>query len=56
MLCFSVQNRTSKVSEAAGARCRRVVILLAEATHGDPEVLSLQISWQAEYLGRKPLK
>ena len=48
MLYFSIQNRvegrTSKVSEAAGARCdfviglcsdcRQIVFLLAEAIHG----------------------
>ena len=54
---------TSKVSEAAGARCdfliglssdcRRIVFLLAEAIHGvSAEVLNLQISWQAQYLVR----
>ena len=71
MLYFSIQNRfqdrTSKVSEAAGARwrfhgriivglssdCRRIVFLLAEAIHGvSAEVLNLQISWQAQYLVR----
>ena len=70
MLYFSIQNRvpgrTSKVSEAAGARCdfliglssdyRRIVVessLLAEAIHGvSAEVLNLQISWQAQYLVR----
>ena len=54
---------TSKVSEAAGARCdfliglssdcRRIVFLLAESIHGvSAEVLNLQISWQAQYLVR----
>ena len=71
MLYFSIQNRvqgrTSKVFEAAGARCdfliglssdcRRIVVeivfLLAEAIHGvSAEVLKLQISWQAQYLVR----
>ena len=67
MLYFSIQNRvqgrTSKVSEAAGARCdfliglssdcRRIVFLLVEAIHGvSAEVLNLQISWQAQYLVR----
>ena len=67
MLYFSIQNRvegrTSKVSEAAGARCdfviglcsdcRRIVFLLAEAIHGvSAEVLHVQISWQAQYLLR----
>ena len=71
MLYFSIQNRvqgrTSKVSEAAGARWRfharimlgscsdypRIVFLLAEAIHGvSAEVLNLQISWQAQYLLR----
>ena len=70
MLYFSIQNRvqgrTSKVSEAAGARCdcrrivvglssdcRRIVFLLAEAIHGvSAEILNLQISWQAQYLVR----
>ena len=71
MLYFSIQNRfqdrTSKVSEAAGARwrfhgriivglssdCRRIVFLLAEAIHGvSAEVLNLHISWQAQYLVR----
>ena len=57
MLHFSIQNRvqgrTSKVSEAAGARCdfliglcsdcRRIVFLLAEAIHGvSAQVLNLQ--------------
>ena len=67
MLYFSIQNRvqgrTSKVSEAAGARCDfviglssdypRIVFLLAEAIHGvSAEILNLQISWQAQYLVR----
>ena len=67
MLYFSIQyryqDRTSKVSEAAGARCdfviglcsecRRIVYLLAEAIHGvSAEILNLQISWQAQYLVR----
>ena len=67
MLYFSIQNRvrgrTSKVSEAAGARCDfliglcsdyvRIVFLLAEAIHGlSAEVLHVQISWQAQYLVR----
>ena len=67
MLYFSIQNRvqgrTSKVSEAAGARCDfmiglcsdypRIVFLLAEAIHGvSAEVSNLQISWQAQYLVR----
>ena len=71
MLYFSIQNRlqdgTSKVSEAAGARwrfhgriivgmsseCRRIVFLLAEAIHGvSAEILNLKISWQAQYLLR----
>ena len=65
MLYFSIQNRvqgrTSKVSEAAGARCdfliglssdcRRIIFLLAEAIHGvSAEVLHVQISWQTQYL------
>ena len=71
MLYFSIQNRvqgrTSKVSEAAGARCdfliglssdcRRIIvglssILLAEIHGVSAEVLNLQISWQAQYLVR----
>ena len=63
MLYLSIQNRvrgrTSKVSEAAGARCdvviglcsecRRIVFLLAEAIHRvSAEILNLQISWQAQ--------
>ena len=67
MLYFSIQNRvqgrTSKVSEAAGARCDfmiglcsdypRIVFLLAEEIHGvSVEVSNLQISWQAQYLVR----
>ena len=57
-----LQDGTSKVSEAAGARwrfhgriivglsseCRRIVFLLAEAIHGvSAEMLNLQISCQA---------
>ena len=60
---IAVQDGTSQVSEAAGARCdfliglssdcRRIVFLLAEAIHGvSAEVLNLQISWQAQYLVR----
>ena len=71
MLYFSIQNRlqdrTSKVPEAVGARWRfyrriilgswsesvRIVLLLAEAIHGvSAEILNLQISWQAHYLVR----
>ena len=47
------KDRTGKVSEAAGARWRfyRIVFLLAEALQGvSAEVLSLKISWQAQYL------
>ena len=59
------QDRTSKVPEAAGARWtilssdyariivgyRRIVFLLAEALQAlSPEILSLKISWQAQYL------
>ena len=62
-----LQDGTSKVSEAAGARWRfyrrimfglcsdyrRIVFLLAEAIHGvSAEILNLQISWQAQYLVR----
>ena len=62
-----LQDGTSKVSEAAGARwrfhgriivglsseCRRIVFLLAEAIHGvSAEMLNLQISCQAQYLVR----
>ena len=67
MLYFTIQNRlqdgTSKVSEAAGARWRfyrriivgypRIVFLLAEALQGvSDEILSFKISWQAQYLVR----
>ena len=71
MLYFTIQNRlqdgTSKVSEAAGARWRfyrrivlglcsdypRIVFLLAEALQGgSAEILSFKISWQAQYLVR----
>ena len=62
-----LQDGTSKVSEAAGARwrfharimvglsseCRRIVFLLAEAIPGvSAEIFNLQISWQAQYLVR----
>ena len=62
-----LQDGTSKVSEAAGARWRfyrrimfglcsdyrQIVFLLAEAIHGvSAEILNLQISWQAQYLVR----
>ena len=69
MLYFTIQNRlqdgTSKVSEAAGARWRfhgriilglwsdypRIVFLLAEALQGvSAQILSFKISWQAQYL------
>ena len=71
MLYFTIQNRlqdgTSKVSEAAGARWRfcvriilglcsnyhRIVFLLAEALQGvSAQILSFKISWQAQYLVR----
>ena len=67
MLYFAIQNRlqdrTGKVSEAAGARWRfyvriwsdypRIVFLLAEALQGvSAEILSFKISWQAQYLVR----
>ena len=67
MLYFTIQNRlqdgTSKVSEAAGARWQfharissdypRIVFLLAEALQGvSAEILSFKISWQAQYLVR----
>ena len=67
MLYFTIQNHlqdgTSKVSEAAGARWRfyrrimlgyrRIVFLLAEALQGvSAEILSFKISWQAQYLVR----
>ena len=67
MLYFTIQNRLqdgkSKVSEAAGARWRfcvriivgypRIVFLLAEALQGvSAQILSFQISWQAQYLVR----
>ena len=67
MLYFTIQNRlqdrTGKVSEAAGARWRfylrissdypRIVFLLAEALQGvAAEILRFQISWQAQYLVR----
>ena len=67
MLYFSMQNRvqgrTSKVSEAAGARCdfliglssdyRRIVFILAEAIQRvSAAILNLKISWQAQYLLR----
>ena len=67
MLYFSIQNRvqgrTSKVSEAAGARCDfliglssdypRVVFILAEAIQRvSAAILNLKISWQAQYLLR----
>ena len=59
----SLQDRTGKVSEAAGARWRfhaglsshypRIVFLLAEALQGvSAEILSFKISWQAQYLVR----
>ena len=71
MLYFSLQNcrqdRTGKVSEAAGARwrfyvriilglsseCRRIVFLLVEALQGVSRWnLEVRISWQAQYLVR----
>ena len=71
MLYFTIQNhlqdRTGKVSEAAGARwgfhgrimvglsseCVRIVFLLAEALQRvSVEILSFKISWQAQYLVR----
>ena len=71
MLYFSIQNRlrdrTSKVSEAAGARWRfyprimvglssdypRIVFILAEAIQRvSAAILNLKISWQAQYLLR----
>ena len=67
MLYFTIQNRlqdrTGKVSEAAGARWRfylricsdypRIVFLLVEALQGvAAEILRFQISWQAQYLVR----
>ena len=71
MLYFTIETRlqdgTSKVSEAAGARWRfyrtdivglssdypRIVFLLAEALQGvSDEILSFKISWQAQYLVR----
>ena len=62
MLYFSIQNRaqgrTSKVSEAAGARCDFVIGLCSECRRiivglsVSAEVLNLQISWQAQYLVR----
>ena len=62
-----LQDGTSKVSEAAGARwrfyprimfglsseCRRIVFLLAEAIQRvSNAILNLKISWQAQYLVR----
>ena len=67
MLYFSIQHRvqgrTSKVSEAAGARCDfliglcsdypRIVFILAEAIQRvSAAILNLKISWQAQYLVR----
>ena len=67
MLYFSIQNRlrdrTSKVSEAAGARCDfliglssdypRIVFILAEAIQRvSAAILNSKISWQAQYLLR----
>ena len=71
MLYFSIQirlrDRTSKVSEAAGARWRfyprimvglssdypRIVFILAEAIQRvSAAILNLKISWQAQYLLR----
>ena len=67
MLYFSIQNRvqgrTSKVFEAAGARCDfliglcsdypRIVFILAEAIQRvSAAILNLKISWQAQYLLR----
>ena len=67
MLYFSIQNRvqgrTSKVSEAAGARCDfliglssdypRIVFILAEAIQRvSAAILNLKILWQAQYLLR----
>ena len=70
MLYFTIQNRlqagTSKVSEAAGARCDfivgyrrissdygRIVFLLAEALQAfSAQILTFKISWQAQYLVR----
>ena len=54
MLHFTTQNRlqdrTGKVSEVC-SECRRIVFLLAEALQGvSAEILSLKISWQAQYL------
>ena len=65
MLYFTIQNRlqdgTSKVSEAAGARwrfCVRIIVGLSSnrlsiggSTSGS-EILSFKISWQAQYLVR----
>ena len=61
-----LQNGTSKVSEAAGARdfilgmwseCGRIVSLLAEAIQGFLTcALQVRISWQAQYLGVFMLK
>ena len=58
-----LQDGTSKVSEAAGARCDfliglcsdypRIIFILAEAIQRvSAEILNLKISWQAQYLLR----
>ena len=63
MLYLSIQNRargrTSKVSEAAGARCDFVIGLCSDYVRAVVESsfywrkqLNLQISWQAQYLVR----
>ena len=68
MLYFSIQNRvqgrTSKVSEAAGARCDFVIVRIifgmssnrlsigGSNSRVSAEILNLQISWQGQYLVR----